>query len=180
MSRRPKVDFESVVKDIEGGLREGSVILPDRPVPTEQFVHVVGDGNSVYVAGRDLHMSDQERPSSGAEGVRRFTNVWYLPKRLRFYQPVNADVGTLVIDGDRVEFRGEKSSLSIGDIHDVAHTRHGGDISNSWVRVTYGDPSAPSEAYFSHRTRLGLDALLGGSEDLFAVLHHRMRPGPAG
>lgn len=149
---------------------------PDEPDRPEQVVNVSGSGNHVYVAGRDLRMSSESATPDPAATVRRFTNVWYLPKRLRFYQPVNADVGTLLVYGDRVEFRGEKSNVALGEIHDVSHTRHGGDISNSWVRVTYGDPSNPSEAYFSHRTRLGLDALLGGSEDLFSVLHQRVQP----
>lgn len=143
-----------------------------------QVVTVTGDGAQVFMAGRDLNVSGGPgAPAAGerAGGVRSFTNVWYLPRRLRFYQRVNADVGTLIVHPDRLEFRGEKGSLTIGEIHDVAHTRHGGDISNSWVRVTYGDRAAPSEAWFSHRTRLGVDALLGGSAELFDVLHARMK-----
>src|ERR1041384_2340187 len=105
-----------------------------------QTVNVTGDGNRIYVAGRDLHAAASAGSPHKDDEVRPFTNVWYTPRRLRFYQPVNADVGTLVVYRDHLEFRGEKTSLTFREIHDVAHTRHGGDISNSWVRVTYGDP----------------------------------------
>jgi hypothetical protein len=139
-----------------------------------QKVNISGDGNQVFMAERDLTMS--AGPDAPGDRVRRFTNVWYVPRRLRLWQPVNADVGTLIVHPDHVEFRGDKgASLEIGEIHDVAHTRHGGDVSNNWVRVTFGDRTAPSEAWFSHRTRLGLDALLGGSVELFNVLHARMK-----
>lgn len=159
------------------------VVLVTEPGPGErrdgsQSVNVKGNNNQVFVAGGNLHASPGGPPP--ADGVRRFTNVWYLPRRLRFYQRINADVGTLMVYDDRVEFRGEKGGFAITDIHDVEHTRHGGDISNSWVRVTYGNPSALREAYFSHRTRLGLDALLGSSDELFAVLHQRIRPARTG
>lgn len=148
-----------------------------RPAAPSQVFHVVGHNNRINASLGDMHIGTDDAPPRGDDGVQRFTNVWYLPRRLRFYQPVNADVGTLIVYPDHVEFRGEKGgSVNVGEIHDVAHTRHGGDISNSWVRVTYGDRAAPQEAYFSHRTRLGVDALLGGSHELFEVLHARVKP----
>lgn len=137
--------------------------------PVEQHLDVDGDGNTIYMAAGDLTI----HAKAPEPEVRSFDNVWYVPRRLRLWEPVNADIGTLLVYRDHLEFEGEKGRLTLAGVREVKHTRHGGDISNSWVRLLYGDPATPREAWFSRRTRLGVDALLGGSGDLFSLLHRR-------
>jgi len=140
------------------------------PRRVEQVVNVSGAENQVNVVAGDLHIGG----APPAEKVRPFTNVWYCPRRLRFFEFVDADVGTVLVHPDRVEFRGQRERFEFQRIHDVMHTRMGGDIANNWVRVMYGDPAAPREAWFSQRPRLGINPLLGGSAALFSALHERM------
>lgn len=110
--------------------------------------------------------------------ARHFTNVGYSDRSFGMFHFRDHDVGTLTVRGCGAEFRGEKGTVRIEHVSDVAHGRQGGDVFANWVKVRYGAGDAASYAYFSRQTMFG--GLVGGSDDLFVALHSLIEPAGSG
>ena len=96
----------------------------------------------------------------------QFKGVWYRS------QPVGTrevtmkameDRGTLTISPGKLVFQGAKDTLEITDVSDVSAKRHGRDIINRWITVTYRDGRT---AMFVDGRLLGWSGLLGGNARL--------------
>jgi hypothetical protein len=77
------------------------------------------------------------------------------------------DRGTLAISPGRLVFHGPKKSLDITGISEVSAKRHGRDIVNRWITVTYEDGRT---AMFVDGRLLGWSGLLGGNKRLLQAI----------
>jgi hypothetical protein len=124
----------------------------------------------------DDHPDDDADISLESPAEKRvFTNVWYTPRKYRFWEYRNPDIGTLIVEPDVVTYTGEKHKIVITNLMNVTHTRQGGSINNNWVRVDYGDGNASSTAFFAQASRLGVGELIGGSDEIFIALRRLVK-----
>lgn len=127
---------------------------------------------SVYQYWGDVTMTP---PPPEPPKPKSFVNVWYTPRKYKWYEIMNPDIGTLLIDSESAEYKGQKEQLVLTDVISVLHTKHKGDINNNWVKVEYGDRENPKVAYFADAKRLGIGFLVGGSQDIFEAFHELVK-----
>ena len=77
------------------------------------------------------------------------------------------DRGTLTISPGKLVFDGAKRNLEITGISEISAKRHGRDIVNRWITVTYGDGQT---AMFVDGRLLGWSGLLGGNKRLLKAI----------
>jgi hypothetical protein len=119
-----------------------------------------------------------EETTEKAPAIKIFTNIWFEDHKYSIWSVRNAEVGTLSVFSDRLEFSGSETDLQITGIIRVRHTKMGGDVNNNWVEVLYQNGESVRLAYLSAASTLGVGNLLGGSEELFDFLykHFTNRP----
>ena len=58
----------------------------------------------------------------------------------------------------------------ITNVRAVSYGKQGRDFVNNWVKVEYGDGSAPSSAYFADGSLLGWGGILGGTKRILDAI----------
>jgi hypothetical protein len=104
---------------------------------------------------------------------RRFEQVWFLPAEntWRDFQILAfRDTGVLTLQENALEFCGAKGTVVITDVHHVSYGKQGRDFINNWVKIEYGDPASPSEAFFADGSLLGWGGILGGTKKILAAV----------
>jgi hypothetical protein len=106
----------------------------------------------------------------------RFDKVWYLPEKNR-WRDMNLlamrDAGTLVVNGDCLDFKGKKEAVHITEVKAIAFGKQGRDFVNNWVQIEYQDGKT---AFFADGTWLGWGGIFGGTRKILDAIRHLQQP----
>jgi hypothetical protein len=106
----------------------------------------------------------------GALETTTFKGVWFRSRPVGNREVTMKAMearGTLAISPGKLVFHSPKTNLDITGISDVSAQRHGRDIINRWITVTYEDGRS---AMFVDGRLLGWSGLLGGNKRLLEAI----------
>jgi len=132
-----------------------------------------------FLKQSDPHREAFYQTTEKTQALKTFTNIWYADRKYSIWSVRNTVPGTLTVFSDHLEFNSSELDLLITAISCIRHTKMGGDLNNNWVEVVYQNGEAAKFGYFAEASKLGIGNLLGGSEELFDILHKQFASIPS-
>lgn len=154
-------EYEQRLSEIKSLRRRGELSAKQA---YEQHMGLLASANPSYRA--------QPLPRFEIEGGIEFKKVWYRPAERRtgqVFELAYNNVGSLYIGDEVIVFQGDQQIL-ISNPRLVTFSRQGPDLVNNWVKLVYGDPSAPEVAFFADGRYKGWAGVLGGTRRIFDTL----------